>query len=136
MGCVPNGPARYPWILGRLQFETFLRSACLEWLCQILCSYARYLDVSTLHTFKFNRFLASSSTNLGHCNFSCDIVDDFSMQCAFQDPVGYPWILDIINLRPLYGRHAYKASSRSALLDSLQPCLEIWGSLHYFQSRL
>jgi hypothetical protein len=31
-----------------------LRMACLEWLRQTLCSYARYLNVSTLHT--FNRF--------------------------------------------------------------------------------
>jgi hypothetical protein len=38
-------------------------------------------------------------------------------------------------LRPLRGRHAYKASSSSALLDSLQPCLEMWVSLHFIRSR-
>jgi hypothetical protein len=38
--------------LGASLFETFLRSACLGWLCQTLSSYARYLGVSTLHTFK------------------------------------------------------------------------------------
>jgi hypothetical protein len=36
-------------------------------------------------------------------------------------------------LRPLRGRHAYKASSRLALPDSLQTCLEIWVSLHFVQ---
>jgi hypothetical protein len=50
--CAPNGPARYLWILGRFQFETFLRLACLEWLCQTPCSHAGYLGVSTLHTIK------------------------------------------------------------------------------------
>jgi hypothetical protein len=88
--------------LGASWFETFLRSACLEWLCQTLCSYARYLDVSTLHTFKINRFLASSSTNLGHCNFSYGIINDLFTRCTFQDPIGYPQILgNIDDLRPL-----------------------------------
>jgi hypothetical protein len=54
MGCAPSGPAKYVWMLGRLCFETFLRSACLEWPCQTLCIYAGYLDVSTLHTFKID----------------------------------------------------------------------------------
>jgi hypothetical protein len=40
MGCAPNGPAKYFWVLGRYRFETFLRSACLEWLCQTPCSHA------------------------------------------------------------------------------------------------
>jgi hypothetical protein len=38
-------------------------------------------------------------------------------------------------LRPLRGRHAYKASSRSAPPDYLQLCKEIWVSLHFVQSR-
>jgi hypothetical protein len=38
-------------------------------------------------------------------------------------------------LRPLWGRHAYKASLRSALPDSLQLCLDIWVSLHFVRSR-
>jgi hypothetical protein len=50
------GPAKYFWVLGCFCLETFLRSTCLGWLCQTLCSYARYLDVSTLHTFKINGF--------------------------------------------------------------------------------
>jgi hypothetical protein len=61
MGCAPDGPAKYFWVLGRLRFETFLRSACLGWLCQTFCNYARYLDVSTLHTFKINIISPASS---------------------------------------------------------------------------
>jgi hypothetical protein len=123
VGCAPNGPAKYFWILGRFQFETFLRSACLEWLCQTLCGYAGYLGVSILHMFKINITLPSF------------MVDNLFMRCTFQDPAGYPRILDIFDLRPLQGRHAYKASLRSALPDSLQPCWEIWVSLHFIRSR-
>jgi hypothetical protein len=65
------------------------------------CNYAGYLGVSTLHTSKINRFLASSSTNPGHRNFSYDIIDDFFMRRTFQDPTGYPRILDIVDVRPL-----------------------------------
>jgi hypothetical protein len=50
---------------------------------------------------------------------------------TFQDSTRYPWILDIADLRPLRGQYAYKASLGSALPDSLQPCLEIWVSLHF-----
>jgi hypothetical protein len=45
--------------LGADWFETFSRSACLGWLCQTPCSYAGYLGVSTLHTFKINITLPS-----------------------------------------------------------------------------
>jgi hypothetical protein len=76
-GCAPDGPAKYFWVLGRYTLETFLRSACLEWLRQTLCSYARYLGVSRLHTFKVNGFLALSSTKLKHRNFSYDVIDAF-----------------------------------------------------------
>jgi hypothetical protein len=76
MGCVPNGPATYFQVLGRFQFETSLRSACVRWLCQTPCSYAGYLGVSTLHTLKINRFLASSSTDPEHRNLSYDKIDD------------------------------------------------------------
>jgi hypothetical protein len=54
---------------------------------------------------------------------------------AFQNPAGYPWILGIVDLRPLWGRHAYKASMRSALPDFLQLCSEIWMPLHFVWSR-
>jgi hypothetical protein len=54
VGCVPNGPPKYFWVLGLLCFETFLKSARLEWLYQTLCSYAVYLGVSTLHTLKID----------------------------------------------------------------------------------
>jgi hypothetical protein len=118
--CTPNGPAKYFWVLGRYTLETFLRSACLEWLYQTPCSHAGYLGVSTLHM--FNKFLASSSTNPGHHNFSYNIVDNLFMRHAFQDLAGYPRILGIDDLWPLRGRYVYKASLRSALPDSLQPC--------------
>jgi hypothetical protein len=39
-----------------------------------------------------------------------------------EDSTRYPRILDIADLRPLRGRHAYDASLRSALPDSLQLC--------------
>jgi hypothetical protein len=84
MGCVLNGPAKYVWVLGRFCFKTFLMSACLEWLYQTLCSYSRYLGVYTLHTFKINITLP---------NF---IVDNLFMRRTFQDPAGYPRILDIV----------------------------------------
>jgi hypothetical protein len=100
--------------LGASRFETFLRLACLEWLCQTLYSYARYLDVSTLHTFKINIISPASPS------FVSTTTEDLFTRCAFQDPAGYPRILDIVDLRPLRGRHAYKASFRSALPDSLQ----------------
>jgi hypothetical protein len=89
---------------------------------QTLCSYARYLGVSTLHTFKINGFLASSLTKPRHRNLSYDIINDFFIQRTFQDLAGYPRILGIVDLRPLRGRHAYKDSLRSALPDSLQLC--------------
>jgi hypothetical protein len=47
--------------LGAFCLKTFLRSACLEWLYQTLCMYARYLDVSTLHTFKIDVISLASS---------------------------------------------------------------------------
>jgi hypothetical protein len=45
-----------------------------------------------------------------------------SYDTPFQDSTGYPRILDIVDLRPLRDWHAYKASSRSALTDSLLLC--------------
>jgi hypothetical protein len=123
VGCTPNGPTKYFQVLGRFCSETFLRSACLEWLCQTLCSYAGYLHVSSLHMFKINIALPSF------------IVDNLFMRRAPQIPTGYPRILAIDDLRPLWGRHAYKTSSRSAVPDSLHPCLEIWVSLHFVWSR-
>jgi hypothetical protein len=94
-------PAKYFWVLGRFCLETFLSSACLGWLCQTPCSYVGSLDVSTLHTFKTNRFLASSLTDPGHHNYIYDIIGDFFIRCTFQDPTGYPRILNIVDLRPL-----------------------------------
>jgi hypothetical protein len=51
------------------------------------CSYARYLGVSTLHTFKINKFLVSSSTDPAHRNFSYNIIDDFFIRRTFQHPL-------------------------------------------------
>jgi hypothetical protein len=135
VGCALDGPAKCFWVLGCYTLETFLRSACLGWLCQTLCSYARYLGVSTLHTFKINGLLASSSTKLGHRNFTYDVINNLFTQRIFQDHAGYPRILGIVDLKPLRGRHACKASLRSALLDSLQPCWEIWVSLLFVRSK-
>jgi hypothetical protein len=61
VGCAPNGPTKCFRVLGCYRLET-LRSACLGWLCQTLCSYARYLDVSTLHTFKTDVISPASSS--------------------------------------------------------------------------
>jgi hypothetical protein len=47
------------------------------------------------------------------------IVDNLFIRRTFQDRVGYPRILDIVDLRPLRGRHAYKTYLRSAQPDSL-----------------
>jgi hypothetical protein len=98
---VPDGPAKCFRVLGRYRLETFLRSACLEWLYRTPCINAGYLGVSTLHTFKNNRFMASSSTDPEHHNFNYDIIDDFFIRRTFQDLAGYPRILSIIDLRPL-----------------------------------
>jgi hypothetical protein len=84
---VPNGPAKSFWVLGHFSFEIFLRSACLEWLCKTLCSYATYLDVSALHMFKINIVLPSSS-------LISKIIEDLFTRCTFQNFAGYPWILD------------------------------------------
>jgi hypothetical protein len=55
-------------------------------------------------------------------NLGRHTTEDFFVRCAFQDSTGYPWILGIFDLRPLRGRHAYKAFLRSALPDSVQLC--------------
>jgi hypothetical protein len=103
VGCAPDGPAKCLWVLGRYTLETFLRSACLEWLYQTPCSYVGYLGVSTLRTFKDQH------------RFSSFIVD-------FED-----------NGRPLHtmclskshwvssdtGHHRLEASLRSACLQCL-----------------
>jgi hypothetical protein len=113
---MPNWP-KYFWVLGRFYLETFLRSACLGWLCQTPRSNAGYLGVSTLHTAKIR-----SLDQPQHRNFNYNITNDFFTLHTFQDLAGYPRILGIVDLRPLRGRHAYKAFLRSALPDSLQLC--------------
>jgi hypothetical protein len=67
VGCAPDGPAKYFWVLGRSCFETFLRSACLEWLCHTL---AAMQDIwVSLHS------IYSRSTISSH-NFSYDVIDN------------------------------------------------------------
>jgi hypothetical protein len=110
VGCALNGPAKYFRVLGRCCLETFLRSTCLEWLYQTLCSYARYLNVSTLQMIKIDVTPTTSSSTIS------TTTEDLFIRRTFQDPNGYPRILgNIDDLRPLRGRHAYKASLRSAL---------------------
>jgi hypothetical protein len=88
--------------LGVSWYETFLRSACLGWLCQTPCSYAGYLDVSTLHTFKTNIVSLASSMIVS------TTTEDFFMWCTFQYPTRYPQILYIVDLRLLWDRYACK----------------------------
>jgi hypothetical protein len=54
-----------------------------------------------------------------------------SCDTPFQDPTGYPRILDIIDLRPLWGRHAYKAPC-GRLCQT--PCSYAWRSGCLFTS--
>jgi hypothetical protein len=92
---VPSVPAKYSQVLGRYRLENFLRSACLEWLCQTLCSYGRYLDVSTLLSFKIDVTPTTSSSTIS------TTTEDLIIRHTFQDSVENPRILDIIDLRPL-----------------------------------
>jgi hypothetical protein len=97
MGCAPDGLAKYFWVLGCSCFETFPRSARLEWLCQTPCRRAGYLGVSTLHMFKINIVSpALSSIDYQHCKYSYDIISDFFIRHTFQDLAGYPRILGIV----------------------------------------
>jgi hypothetical protein len=74
VGCAPNGPPKYFWVLGHYILETFLRPACLEWLCQTLCSHARYMAVSTLHMFKINIISSVQSLTTSSCDASFKIL--------------------------------------------------------------
>jgi hypothetical protein len=58
------------------------------------CSHAGYLGVSTLHTFKISIVFPSLS-------LISKTIEDLFMRRTFQDTVGYPRILDIIDLSPL-----------------------------------
>jgi hypothetical protein len=89
VGCTPDGPTKYLQMLGCFYLETFLRSACLEWLCQTPYFQDKHFSKASL------------STDPRHHNFSYDIIDDLSNKCAFQDFVVYPRILGIVDLRPL-----------------------------------
>jgi hypothetical protein len=87
VGCAPDGPAKCFRVLGRYRLETFIRSACLGWLCQTPRSHAGYLGVSTLHMVKIHSL---DDNSFGHRNFSRDIIN-----APFQDPARYPRILGI-----------------------------------------
>jgi hypothetical protein len=73
---------------------------------------------------------ASSSTDPGHRNFSHDVIDNPFMRHTFQNHAGYPRILDFVDLRPLRGRYAYKASLRSALPRLPRSCARRSGCLY------
>jgi hypothetical protein len=110
MGCATDGLAKYFRVLGHLCFETFLRSACLKWLCQTPCSHAGYLGVSTLHTIKIDIVSpASSSIDNQHCNFIYDPSTISSFDAPFKTLLGIleSWAL------------LFEASSRSARLQGL-----------------
>jgi hypothetical protein len=111
VGCAPDGPAKCLRVLGRYRLETFLRSACLGWPCQTLCSYARYLDVSTLHTFKIDVISpASSSTDYGHLNFCHDVIDNLLHATHLS---GSCWVSSDT------GHRRFETSLRSACLQGL-----------------
>jgi hypothetical protein len=93
VGCVLDGPAKCLWVLGHYRFEAFLRSACLEWPYQTLCSHALYLGVSTLHRFKIYIFHGFISKGSGHHNFSYNLFISHTLL----DSAGYPQILDVID---------------------------------------
>jgi hypothetical protein len=97
VGCALDSLAKHFWVLGRLCIETFVKSTCLEWLCQTPCSHTGYLDVSTLHTFKINIALSVSSLTASSYDTPFRILLGI---------LGY-WILLI------------KASSRLARLEGL-----------------
>jgi hypothetical protein len=123
VGCAPDGPPKCFWVLGLLCFETFLRSACLEWLCQTPCSHAGYLGVFTLHTIKIDVISpTSSSTDYQHRNHNYEIISDFFIRRTFQDLAGYLRILGIVVQGLFEVDTPTKASLRSAPPDSLQPC--------------
>jgi hypothetical protein len=85
----PTSPAKYFRVLGRLCFETFLRSACLEWLYQTPCSHEGYLGVPTLRTIKIDIVSpASSSTDYQYCNFSYDLSMISSFDAPFKTLLG------------------------------------------------
>jgi hypothetical protein len=92
-------------------------------LCRISrCLYTPYVQDQQIFGFIIDR--------LPTLQLQLRPIDDFFIRRTFQDLAGYPRILDIVDLRPLRGRHVYKASTRSALLDSLQPCKEIYRCLY------
>jgi hypothetical protein len=108
-GCAPNGSAKYLWVLGRFCFETFLRSACLEWLCQTL---AAMQDIwVSLHSIR------SRSTDFWvHHRLTPDIATTatISLTTPSHDTT-FKNLLDI----PGYWTSLIEASPRSARLQGL-----------------
>jgi hypothetical protein len=135
VGSAPDGPAKHFWCLGAIDLRPSRGRHASSGSARL---FAAMQDIwVSLHSIRsrstyFHGFVSNGS---GHHNFSYDITDNLFIRHAFQDSAGYPRILAIDDLKPLRGRYAYKASSRSALPDSLQPCWEIWVSLHFVPSR-
>jgi hypothetical protein len=90
VGYVPDGPAKYFWVLGRFRFET-LRSACLGGSTRLSTAMQDiWVSPHSMLSRSMTSLLTTSTT-----------TEDLFMQRAFQDLVGYPRILGIVDLRPL-----------------------------------
>jgi hypothetical protein len=95
------------------------------------CSYAGYLGVSTVHTFKIyifswlhqQRFFISQ-LQLRH---NRQLLHSTHI---FKDLAGYPLILGIVDLRPLRGRHAYKGLPEVGPARLLAAMLRRFGCLY------
>jgi hypothetical protein len=107
VGCAPNGPTKCFWCLGAVHLRpswgrhASSGSTRLLQPCRISgCLYTPYVQDQQISGFIVNQ--------PQHRNYNNNIVSDFFIRHTFQDLVGYPWILGIVDLRPLRGRHAYK----------------------------
>jgi hypothetical protein len=102
VGCTPNGPAKYFWVLGCFLISDLLevgmpRVALPDPLQPCRISGCLYNSIRSKINTTSLRFTVSTTT------------EDFFMRRTFQDLAGYPRILD----------HQLEASSRSAHLQSL-----------------
>jgi hypothetical protein len=89
------------------------------------CIHSKLMDLWLCH--RPNSDIATSATTPSATS---------SLDAPLQDLAGYPRIVGIIDLRPLFEVGTpTKAFLRSALPDSLQLCSEIWVSLHFVRSR-
>jgi hypothetical protein len=126
-GCAPNGPAKYLHVLGAFVLRPSLGRHASGGSTRL---FVAMQDIwVSLHS-TWSRFTVSTVTISDTATLATTWSTTFLIRHTFQDPVGYPRIPSIVDLRPLWGRHA-QISLRSALPDSLQLCSEIWLSLHF-----